>query len=109
MHNAKTRCLFVADTFADNGLPTGGGPGRSHRLRPLQTHDPRREVGAILGGFEEERDFSSLILDAWLNATETGRAQAFESIRRRLDEARTQHEGAKTLDEALFAQDFEAA
>jgi hypothetical protein len=67
------------------------------------------EVGAILGGLEEERDFSTLILDAWLNATETGRAQAFESIGRRLDEARTQHEGAKALDEALFAQDFEAA
>jgi superfamily II DNA or RNA helicase len=67
------------------------------------------EVGSILGGLEEERDFSSLVLDAWLNATEVGRAEAFESIGRRLDEARAQHEGAKALDEALFGQDFEAA
>ena len=65
------------------------------------------EVGAILGGLEEERDFSTLLLDAWLNATETGRAEAFESIGRQLDEARAQHEGAKALDEALFGQDFE--
>jgi superfamily II DNA or RNA helicase len=67
------------------------------------------EVGAILGGLEEERDFSTLVLDAWLHATETERAEAFRSIGRQLDEARAQHEGAKVLDEALFGQDFEPA
>jgi superfamily II DNA or RNA helicase len=67
------------------------------------------EVGAILGGLEEEHDFSTLVLDAWLHATEAERAAAFNSIGRRLDEARAQHEGAKALDEALFGQDFEAA
>ena len=67
------------------------------------------EVGAILGGLEEERDFSNLVLDAWLNATETGRAEAFDALGRQLEQARAQHEGAKALDEALFGQDFEAA
>jgi SNF2 family DNA or RNA helicase len=67
------------------------------------------EVGAILGGLEEERDFPELVLDAWLEATETGRAQAFDALGRRLDEARAQHEGAKALDEALFGEDFETA
>jgi SNF2 family DNA or RNA helicase len=67
------------------------------------------EVGAILGGLDEERDFSNLVLDAWLNASETGRAEAFDALGRQLEQARAQHEGAKALDEALFGQDFETA
>ena len=67
------------------------------------------EVGAILGGIEEERDFAELVLDAWLETTEAGRLGAFDAIGRRLEDARRQHEGAKTLDEALFGEDFEAA
>jgi hypothetical protein len=46
---------------------------------------------------------------AWLNATETGRTEAFDALGRQLEQARARHEGAKALDEALFGQDFEAA
>ncbi len=67
------------------------------------------EVGAILGGLEEERDFAELVLDAWLETTEAGRLEAFDGIGRRLDEARRQHEDAKALDNALFGEDFETA
>ena len=67
------------------------------------------EVGAILGGLEEEREFPDLALDAWLGATEAGRAEAFEALGRRLDQARLQHEDAKALDEELFGEDFETA
>jgi SNF2 family DNA or RNA helicase len=67
------------------------------------------EVGAILGGLEEEGDFANLVLDAWLNTTEQGRAEAFDVLGRKLGEAQSQHEGAKTLDEALFGQEFETA
>jgi superfamily II DNA or RNA helicase len=67
------------------------------------------EVGAIVGGLEDEGDFSNLVLDAWLNTTETGRAEAFDALGRQLEQARAQHEGAKALDEALFGQDFETA
>jgi superfamily II DNA or RNA helicase len=67
------------------------------------------EVGAILGSIEEERDFSDLVLDAWLQTTESTRGQAFDEIGRRLDDARRQHEDAKTLDTALFGEDFETA
>jgi len=67
------------------------------------------EVGAILGGLGEERDFPELALDAWLEATEAGRADAFDLLGRRLDDARSQHEGAKALDDALFGDDFETA
>ena len=67
------------------------------------------EVGAILGGLAEERDFPELALDAWLEVTEAGRADAFDLLARQLDEARSQHEGAKALDDALFGDDFETA
>ena len=64
------------------------------------------EVGAILGGLEEERDFPDLVLDAWLEATEAGRAEAFDALGRRLDEARGQHEDAKALDDDAVRRRF---
>jgi superfamily II DNA or RNA helicase len=67
------------------------------------------EVGAILGGLDEDRDFAELMLDAWLQTTEAGRDEAFSALARRLDEAKHQHDGAKALDESLFGEDFEAA
>ena len=67
------------------------------------------EVGAILGALEEEREFPDLVLEAWLETTEAARAQAFEALGSRLDDASRQHRGAKALDEKLFGTDFEAA
>ena len=66
------------------------------------------EVGAILCGLEEECEFPDLVLDAWLETTEAGRAKAFDDLGARLDVARRQHEGAKALDAELFGEDFEA-
>ena len=67
------------------------------------------EVGAILGGMEEERDFAELVLDAWLETTEAGRLNAFDAIGRRLEAARQQHEDTKVLDETLFGTEFETS
>jgi SNF2 family DNA or RNA helicase len=67
------------------------------------------EVGAILGGLEEEREFPELLLDAWLTASEAGRQEALAALGERLADARRQHEDAKALDERLFGEDFEAA
>jgi superfamily II DNA or RNA helicase len=67
------------------------------------------EVGAILGGLEEDRDFADLMLDAWLRTTEASRNEAFDALGCRLHEARQHHEGAKALDESLFGEDFETA
>lgn len=67
------------------------------------------EVGAILGGLEEEREFPDLVLEAWLETTEAARARAFEALGQRLDDASRQHQDAKALDEKLFGADFEAA
>jgi superfamily II DNA or RNA helicase len=67
------------------------------------------EVGAILGGLDEGRDFADLMLDAWLRTTEEGRAEALDELGQRLQGAREQHESAKALDAALFGEDFETA
>jgi len=67
------------------------------------------EAGAILGELEEERNFADLVLDAWLETTAVGQAEAFNALGRRLDEARTQYSDAKALDDALFGEEFETA
>ncbi len=67
------------------------------------------EAGAILGELEEERNFADLVLDAWLETTAVGQAEAFDALGRRLDEARTQYSDAKALDDALFGEEFETA
>ncbi|MGD0188648.1 MAG: SNF2-related protein [Roseiarcus sp.] len=67
------------------------------------------EAGAILGDLDEERDFAELVLDAWLETTVALRAEAFDALGRRLDEARTQYSDAKALDDALFGEEFETA
>jgi SNF2 family DNA or RNA helicase len=67
------------------------------------------EAGAILGELEEERNFADLVLDAWLETTAAGQAEAFDALGRRLDEARTLYSDAKALDDALFGEEFETA
>jgi len=67
------------------------------------------EVGAILGEFEEQHDFSTLVLDAWLRASEEARCAAFAELEDRLAAARQQYDGAKALDEALFGNELDAA
>jgi len=65
------------------------------------------EVDAILGTLDEG-DFSSLVLDLWLSARESGRVeQAFDELAERLIAAKQQYSATKNLDEALFQRDFE--
>ncbi len=67
------------------------------------------EVGAILGEFEDQHDFSTLVLDAWLRTSEEARATAFAALEGQLVAARQQYDGAKALDEALFGNELDAA
>jgi superfamily II DNA or RNA helicase len=67
------------------------------------------EVGAILGEFEEQRDFSTVVLDAWLQDTDAARATAFTQLEGQLLAARQQYEDVKALDEALFGNELDAA
>ena len=67
------------------------------------------EVGAILGEIDDRQDFSSLVLDAWLQSTEAGRAAAFTTLESQLLAARRQYEDAKQLDETIFGNELDAA
>jgi len=58
------------------------------------------EVGAILGEFEDQHDFSTLVLDAWLRSSEEARSMAFVELEGQLVAARRQYDEAKALDEA---------
>ena len=63
---------------------------------------------AILGEFEEQQEFSTLLLDAWLQSTEEARASALARLEGQLVAAREQYEGVKVLDEALFGNALDA-
>ena len=67
------------------------------------------EVGAILGEVDEQQEFSTLVLDAWLHGTEQARADAFAQIENQLLAARRDYDGVKQLDEALFGSELDAA
>jgi superfamily II DNA or RNA helicase len=67
------------------------------------------EVGAILGEIDEQQEFSTLVLDAWLQGTEQARAGAFALLETQLLAARRDYEGIKQLDEALFGNELDAA
>ena len=67
------------------------------------------EVGAILGEVDEQQEFSTLVLDAWLRTTEQARVDAFAQIESNLLAARQQYDGVKQLDDALFGNDLDAA
>jgi superfamily II DNA or RNA helicase len=67
------------------------------------------EVGAILGALEEQQDFSTLVLEAWLEASDAARNAAFVALEQQLTAARRDYEDAKQLDEALFGNELDAA
>jgi superfamily II DNA or RNA helicase len=66
------------------------------------------EIDTILGNLETDRDFSSLILDAWLSsgADEERRAN-FARLGDEILAAKKTYEQTKTLDEAIFGDDYE--
>jgi SNF2 family DNA or RNA helicase len=66
------------------------------------------EVGAILGEVDEQQEFSTLVLDAWLHGSEQARANAFAQIENRLLAARRDYDEVKQLDDALFGSDLDA-
>jgi SNF2 family DNA or RNA helicase len=67
------------------------------------------EVGAILGEIDEQQDFSTLMLQAWLQGTEQARGEALAALEGQLLAARRHYEGVKQLDEALFGNELDAA
>jgi hypothetical protein len=58
---------------------------------------------------DEQQQFPSLVLDAWLQGTDQAREDAFARIESQLLAARQEYDGVKQLDEALFGNDLDAA
>ena len=105
MQTSPVGCVFAC--FLEFRQREVGAVLRHQRLAPhLQWIG---EVGAILGDLEEDRDFADLVLDAWLQATEQGRADAFSKLENQLLAARREYDGVKLLDEALFGNELDAA
>ncbi len=67
------------------------------------------EVGAILGEIDDDQDFSSMVLDAWLQSTVETPERGFAALEQRLVAARHRYDGVKQLDEALFGDALDAA
>ena len=67
------------------------------------------EVGAILGEIDESQEFSTLVLDAWLQDTQQGREAAFAQLENQLLAARRHYDGVKRFDEALFGNEHDVA
>ncbi len=67
------------------------------------------EIGAILGEMSEEEDFAETVFRAWVETTETTRAQAFAEIGVKLLSAKNEYSATKALDDELFGEDFVAA
>ena len=67
------------------------------------------EVGAILGEIDDDQDFSTLVLDAWLQSTADAPERAFAGLEERLVAARRHYDGVKRLDDTLFGDGLEAA
>jgi superfamily II DNA or RNA helicase len=66
------------------------------------------EVGAILGEIDEQQDFSTLVLEAWLRGTVQARQEAFAMLESQLLAAREHYDGVKRFDEALFGNELDA-
>ena len=75
----------------------------------LKSQDRAGRIGAILGEVDEQQEFSTLVLDAWLQGTEQARAAAFSQLENQLLAARRDYEDVKQLDDALFGNDLDAA
>ena len=67
------------------------------------------EIGAILGEVDEQQQFPTLVLDAWLQETEQARGDAFAQLENQLLAARRGYDAVKQLDEALFGNELDAA
>jgi len=66
------------------------------------------EMDAILGTFDDARDFAEIVMELWVSGCETGGVeQSFETLAMRLLDAKKHHVKVQELDEALFANDFE--
>ena len=66
------------------------------------------EIDSILGELSDDQDFAELVFSAWVETTEAGREQAFESLGEKLVAAKQEYDSVKALDDELFGEEFVA-
>lgn len=67
------------------------------------------EVDMILGQMTDRRDFGDRLLDAWASASSDAEAaENFDRLSEEMVRAKSSYERAKSLDSALFGEDYEA-
>jgi SNF2 family DNA or RNA helicase len=66
------------------------------------------EIDMILGRIREEKDFSDMVYDIWMNSlTEKEREQGFGQLAVRLMRSKVQYQKTRELDEKLFGENYE--
>jgi len=66
------------------------------------------EIDSILGNLDGEEEFSDVVLDIWLRATQKEEVrQGIENFAEQILQARAEYQKTKELDEALFQEEFE--
>ena len=66
------------------------------------------EMEMILGYLDGERDFASLVMDAWAwSHSPEGEARAFAELSDTLTRAQTQYDRTAEIDRTLFSEDYE--
>jgi SNF2 family DNA or RNA helicase len=66
------------------------------------------EMEMILGYLDGERDFASLVMDAWARShSPEGEARAFAELSATLTHAQTQYHRTAEIDRTLFSEDYE--
>ncbi|MBM3710540.1 MAG: SWF/SNF helicase family protein, partial [Actinobacteria bacterium] len=66
------------------------------------------EIDMILGRLEEEKDFSEMVYDIWVNSrSEEETKTAFGQLASRLVKLKNGYQKSKELDEKLFGENYE--
>jgi len=66
------------------------------------------EIDSILGNLDGEEEFSDIVLDIWLRATQKEDVrQGIENFAEQILQGRAEYQKTKELDEALFQEEFE--
>lgn len=66
------------------------------------------EIDMILGRIQDEKDFSDMVYDIWINSlSEKEREQGFGQLAVRLKRSKAQYEKTRALDEKLFGVNYE--
>ena len=66
------------------------------------------EIDMILGRLNNEKDFSEMVYDIWMDSiTEKDRKTAFGQLGRKLVKLKTGYQNSKELDEKIFGENYE--